>query len=200
MLRQNTLVPIQVIAMRPLLIAALSLLISPAARAETVAEQFASAYATFGGLLDDVDFSAAAIEALIPTLTGHWVRIDILAGGGITAPVEEFDMAMFCSRVVEDLVPDGPHGFRLTRLNLAQPENAVLETRYAYLGMQSFQRQVDETQMLAYFRFDADTPPPFGFYLSNGQNGRVRLYHPSPDLLVFVDERGLSEYRARCPG
>ncbi len=187
--------------MTRLFMAMLATCLAAPVSAQDLGAEFLNAYRTFGNASGDFDYAQAAMTELVPTLVGRWFPIGILLGAGgpvVDQTPPEFDSAPFCSRLVYDLVQIGPRSFSTLWHDLENPDSAQLTTLYTYSGMNQFVRYVDEAQMLAMLGFEDGIEPPGQTYLGL-RHGDVLLYHPSPNIMVFVSALGQTEYLARCP-
>jgi len=77
---------------------------------------------------------------------------------------------------------------------------AHLTIRHDYAGWNLFQRSRDSVAWLERLGMTDADRPPCRIFATDGSQGRVRLFHPSSNILVFLPEVGPPEFLARCPG
>jgi hypothetical protein len=179
---------------------ALVTLAAPAA-AQGISAQYADAFARFSGVDPgaemEISTAAAAMSAMIPGLAGNWVQIAQLAGN--TGSYDELNLADHCRPLVWVLTPTSPWSFDLTATP-AREGAPRLTVHHDYGGWNLFHRSRDTTAWLERLGLTDQARLPVGLFLSDGSQGRVRLFHPSPDIIVFLPEVGPAEFFARCPG
>ncbi len=176
------------------------LALAPPAGAQGISAQYADAFARFSGVDAaaemDLATAAAAVSAMIPALAGNWTQIGQLAGG--TGAYDDSLLAEHCRPLVWVLTPTSPWSFDLTATPVRE-DAPRLTIRHDYAGWNLFQRSRDTTSWLERLGMTDESRLPHGIFVADGSQGRVRLFHPSPDILVFLPEVGPAEFLARCP-
>ncbi len=186
--------------MRLALATVLCLVGLPAA-AQGLADQYAGAVRAFTlptvpGFTTGALMEEDAIEALLPSLEGNWAPVLILFGD--PANFGDELLVETCERVPMTLVPTALRSFEFRRSTERDGRTLTLAIRHDFLIGTTFDRSVDEAQALAFFNLEQQEPA-VGMLHFSGMRGEVSMFHPSPDILVFVAEGAPPEILARCP-
>lgn len=139
----------------------------------------------------------AAILALLPSLEGTWAPAHILFPDPDLFSDDR--LAQACDRVGLRLERTAERSFVLLRQAGSNPDAPPLPIRHDWIGASGFDRSAAEADLVAHLGLaDLDevhasllTPP--------GLRGEVAMFHPSPDILVFVAPGEPPEILARCP-
>lgn len=184
---------------RPALL--LALLATPAL-AQARAAQFESALSAFvlptaedlslGGLQEE-----EAVEALLPTLTGDWTSAIALfpARGAF----DDATVAASCDRTPTTLAITGPRSFELRRSSVRDGGTVTLAVRHDFLQGNAFDRGASEADLLAFMGLESMPDPSAGMLAFDALRADVAMFHPSPDILVFVAPGQAPEILVRCP-
>jgi hypothetical protein len=186
--------------MRPLL-ALLALLATPAAAQEPAQQFAAAAHAFFLPGTESLALSDAikdgAILATLPDLEGGWMPATDLfrhAEG-----YSEGLLSDACGRIGWSLEQTAPRSFALRRTATRGGAAVSLAVRYDWMTGNTFDRGVDENDLLAFMDFDATGEVPAMHLLAANMRGHAMLFHPSPDILVIVAPGMPAEILMRCP-
>ncbi len=183
-----------------LLVTFLALGALPAAGADSIADQAASAYGIFAGNQAQPDFLGARYgEALFRDVAGSWVGLNGPAPG---TGVETYgaDTEKFCKGTgVLTLASADPLTLTLT----ANPTDRGFTQTYTLIAGATFAERTDPAEYLAAIglgpdktgaQFDARRAVALSL-----ANGTVQIFRPSPDILVILRDKAYPTVLARCP-
>jgi hypothetical protein len=180
---------------------ALSLLAAPAV-AQDPAAQFADATRAFIlpgtpslGLTDLL--SDTAVIATLPSLEGTWGPAYMLFPEPDSFEAERFAQA--CERTGMELEQTARRSFVITKIQERDGVSYPLHVRHAWISGNAFDRSVDEAELIAHYDLEAPGEPPMRVMSGRNLRGEVAMFHPSPDILVFVAPGELTEILVRCP-
>ena len=186
--------------MRAAICFALLALASPAAAADSIADQAQQAFQLYaGGLSQQAFLSAQYGNDLFKGIAGNWVRLN---GPDNKSGVETYgtDTPKFCqSHAALTLASSSPLVLTLTT-NLA---GSNFTQSYALIAGATF---AEHTDPAPYFEAaglgpdkTGDTADQQRAVLLSLANGIVQIYRPSSDVLVMTRDRGYPVVMARCP-
>jgi hypothetical protein len=177
---------------------ALACLALPVAAADSIADQAASAFATFAGGQSQSDFNTARYSSVaLRQIAGKWVN---LSGPAAGTGIESYgsDTANGCKSpaVLTLASPDV-----LTMTLSAKPAATAFTQTYTLVAGSTFSQYTDPDEYFAAIGLDRP-----GAQFDQGRaaalslaNGLVEIYRPSEDILVIARDKAYPTVLARCP-
>jgi hypothetical protein len=172
----------------------------PAAAADSIADQAASAFATFAGGKSQLDFAMAGYGGVaLSGIAGKWVSLGGPAPGtGIETYGADTEKSCKSPAVLTLASPDP-----LTLTLSAKPAASVFSQTYTLVAGSTFSEYTDPAEYLAAIGLGPDKT---GKEADQGRavalslaNGIVQIYRPSADILVITRDKAYPTVLARCP-
>ncbi len=139
----------------------------------------------------------AAILGLLPSLEGTWAPAHLLFSDPDIFSDDR--LAQACDRVGIHLQRTAERSFVLLRKGGSHRNAPPLPIRHDWIGASGFDRSVAEADLVAHLGLGdlAEVHP--SLLAPPGLRGEVAMFHPSPDILVFVAPGEPPEILVRCP-
>jgi hypothetical protein len=179
--------------MRPVLVACLAGLLSPAVvAAQTSNEQYQAALQAFrGSIVKDGDYMVGYPAVIFEDVAGRWYD-----RGYYREAVAAEDIAYACTRLRFDIAAPDP--YTLTFAQEQRRTDAYVTTYTVRFG-NSFTKTVDIQRYLEVTALDRMAPSYFVAQSIAAATGIVTIDRPSADILVLAEEGRPPIILARCP-
>lgn len=172
------------------------------ATAQGLAESYQRAHGIFGNLPIDLFERVEATEALLPDLEGDWALLGTMGNPGpAPGPEDEEEIAYeeLCDVIVYELIRTSRLSFDLVQTALFDGRREQQRYRFEYAGFSAFLRSQSTADLLANRGIgEGDRVDP-AILMRVARTAVVRIYHPSPDILVMIEPDGRTDYYGRCP-
>lgn len=186
--------------MRLSAVLAFALLATPAAAADSIADQAQAAFDVFAGGQSQLDYAMTGYaDALLRNVAGKWVSLGGPAPGtGIETYGADTEKSCKGSAVLTLASPDP-----LTLTLSAKPATTEFSQVYTLVAGSTFSEYTDPKPYFTAIGLGPDKTGPeadqrraIALSLANGV---VQIYRPSEDIVVIARDKAYPSVLARCP-